>query len=309
MGSVLNAIEEKEKELKELEARENALELHLQVYSEVIGLRKELEVVKKGAERMRRQLLDIDELVAKYDPAVESDLDSVEKEAQRSKLRQFWTSACQETPNEGFEDGSSWIKLDLDDLPQRVKAAREKLREAATAAAKLYKLQEGKINTNTDERDKAKAKLRESVEEEMSKLVETRSRLKQLNDDQRHHFHRGTHVKERLMSSQKEREALRGRVYNDESRQFADVSMLEDECKELTEWVESAKRELEDNKRSYVKEQSELQEQLQMAEDNGKEARELRECFERENEELKGLKHDLQQVLIYARVRHREEFA
>ncbi|RNF03561.1 hypothetical protein TraAM80_05619, partial [Trypanosoma rangeli] len=146
-------------------------------------------------------------------------------------------------------------------------------------------------------------------EEEMSKLVETRSRLKQLNDDQRHHFHRGTYVKGRLMSSQKEREALRGRVYNDESRQFGDVAALKEEWKELTEWVESAKRELEDNKRSYAKEQSELQEQLEVAEDNGKEARELRECFEHENEELKDLKHDLQQVLIYARVRHREEFA
>ncbi|RNE95001.1 hypothetical protein TraAM80_10454, partial [Trypanosoma rangeli] len=65
VGSVLNAIEEKEKELKELEARENSVEVQLQVYSEVIGLRKELQVVKKETERMRRQLADVDELVAK----------------------------------------------------------------------------------------------------------------------------------------------------------------------------------------------------------------------------------------------------
>ncbi|EKG07595.1 hypothetical protein TCSYLVIO_001274 [Trypanosoma cruzi] len=164
------------------------------------------------------------------------------------------------------------------------------------------------INKNTEERDKAKAKLLESVGVEMSKLVETRSRLKQLDDDQRYHFRRGTHVKQRHVSSLKEQDIMKGRVYNDESRQFGDVVLLEDECKDLTEWVNGAKRELEDNKRSYAKEQSELEEQLQVMEDNGKEARELRAFFERENDQLKGLKQDLQHVLIYVRMRNREAF-
>ncbi|RNF10677.1 uncharacterized protein Tco025E_06757, partial [Trypanosoma conorhini] len=274
-----------------------------------VALRKELGLVKQDTERMRRQLAAIDELVAKYDPAVERDLDSAEEEAQRSSVQQLWKSACQQEPNESLEDGSSWIKPDLAELPQRVKAARDKFRAADTAGAELYRVQEEKINNNTDGRENAKAKLRESVEAEMAKLVETRSRLKQLNDDQRYHFRRGTHVKERLVSSQRGRDALRGRVYNDEAKQFGEFLALEDELKELTEWVKNAKRELEDNKRSYAKEQRELQEQLQVVEDNGKEARELRERFERENEELKSLKQDLQQVLIYARVHHREEFA
>ncbi|KAF8280808.1 hypothetical protein TcBrA4_0093630 [Trypanosoma cruzi] len=53
---VLASIEEKENELRELEAREKAVESQLQVYSEVIGLRKELRLVKEETERVRQQL-------------------------------------------------------------------------------------------------------------------------------------------------------------------------------------------------------------------------------------------------------------
>ncbi|PBJ71078.1 hypothetical protein BCY84_17411 [Trypanosoma cruzi cruzi] len=306
---VLASIEEKENELKELEAREKAVESQLQVYSEVIGLRKELRLVKEETERVRQQLDSINVFAEKYGNAVERDLNSAEEEAQRSHVQQVWTSVCRERPNESLGDPSSWTKVDLDNLSRRVEAARGKLQAASNAAAKVYASQEEMINKNTEERDKAKAKLLESAGVEMSKLVETRSRLKQLDDDQRYHFRRGTHVKQRHVSSLKEQDIMKGRVYKDESRQFGDVVLLEDECKDLTEWVNGAKRELEDNKRSYAKEQSELEEQLQVMEDNGKEARELRAFFERENDQLKGLKQDLQRVMLYARARHHELLA
>ncbi|EKF28840.1 hypothetical protein MOQ_007398, partial [Trypanosoma cruzi marinkellei] len=113
---VLASIEEKENELRELEAREKAVESQLQVYSEVIGLRKELRLVKEETERARQQLDSINVFAEKYGNTVERELNSAEEEAQRSNVQQVWTTVCRERPNESLGDPALWTKVDLDNL-------------------------------------------------------------------------------------------------------------------------------------------------------------------------------------------------
>ncbi|ORC87927.1 uncharacterized protein TM35_000191710 [Trypanosoma theileri] len=302
--SVFDSVDEAEEALRAMDEREREMDERLQVYSEVVGLRKELRVVRDDANRTRAQLQLLSH-ASNQDVPSAADLAAAEEAAGRSSVQHQWTAACRRFPC-APDDVTSWAKVRVDDLVQRLAAAEAKFYKGEDAAVKLLSTQEATINANTDARDRAKAELNASVEEEMMKLAETRDRLRQVEREQWFHIKRGTHVKQRQTPARARKEATQHRAYQSETKEVGDVVQLVNERTELTEQVRQFRRALEDNKHSYMEEQKQLEQQLEAAEENGKDARELRERFEKENEDLRNIKQDLQRVLQYVRVRNRE---
>ncbi|SCU67873.1 uncharacterized protein TEOVI_000556300 [Trypanosoma equiperdum] len=133
-----------------------------------------------------------------------------------------------------------------------------------------------------------------------------RERLRQLQKDQLFHLRRGTHVKDQLLTTTKERDIREARVADMESKLVQQRYALNNEMKELNGDIEGLKRLLTDQKHASRETLETLKKQHVAVDSSRGELSEAREKYERENSELMLLKHDLQTVLHYIRVRARE---
>lgn len=298
------AMAEIAKERAKLEANNDNLERRLQLYSEVIGLRKELDVVCKDEERLRKQLANAEAIVASNDPEVAKEVAIFEEEAQHSVLKKVWA----EESERHNPDTMEWAAIDISRLKERVNTSRRKFTATIHEAEALYSQQEDAINEITDARDREKAALVADHEKEMEGLDGARAHARQVATEERFHRHRGTTRGRQNIVSKEQRVANRQRTIDQvEFKTTAQVSQMKDDLTELMEEVKVLKRQLDDTRKISEGRRRELEVTLKGVEEEGVATRELREKLSKEDEELRELKADLQGVLHYVRAKNREE--
>lgn len=298
-------LEEIHRQIAAMEHDNQSLEERLQLYSEVIALRKELAVVQADEDRLRQQVANTETIIAAHDPEVAKEVAVLEDEAQQSSLHKIWAEECQlHNP-----DKMEWSNIDIANLTARVEAAREKFTSASSKAEELYAHQEEKINEHTDARERTKASLLESFEEEMGNLREARDRLRQVESEQQYHHKRGTtrRPKQDVIPAEKKTISRQRRVDDAEARTTAQVDAMRKELTELMEECKLLKKQLDDSKKIQAGKMSEYNTTLEEVEAEGAEARDMKSKLEKEKDELTALKSDLQGVLHYARAKNREE--
>lgn len=290
---------------EQLEEDNENLDERLQAMSEVVALRKELTVVKGDEKRMRDQFKQVQQLVVDYDPEVATELTILEDEAQRSVLQQTWFEVSQKHVPEKMD----WASIDVSNLAQRVAIAREQFEEASKRTAELYEEQEKQINANTDHRNRTKASLKDSYEEEMANLQDAKSRLRQIEAERMFHHKRGTTRRPapNIVTPQKKAETRQRRVNEDEHRALEKAEALNYQLEDLMEECKVMKKRLDDTRKISNGKKKDLETQMRAVEDEGEEARLLRAKLEKERHELLGLKEDLQSVLHYVRMKNRDE--
>ncbi|CCW72133.1 unnamed protein product [Phytomonas sp. Hart1] len=281
------------------------VEERLQLHSEVMSLRKELELVKEDEARLRVQLRNSKKLVNEFDPQVAKLVSVLEDEAQQSQLHKLWEEECQALN----PDEMDWSTIDVTNLNERVYDVRKMYMLASEKADMLYADKDAKINNHTDNREQGKAKLKERFEEDMEGLNELRTRLKQIKDEHLFHQHRGTArvANRNLVSDERKKIDRQNRVGNIEVRTSAKVDALKSSLTELMEECKVLKKQLDESQRISDERKKALEESLKKMQDEGTEARDMRQVLEEEKEELSTLKSDLQGVLFYVRAAKREE--
>lgn len=291
-------------ELEQLEQDDQSMEERLQLYSEVIALRKELEVVQADEARLRRQRDDTEKIVAAHDPEVNKEVAMLEDEAQQSALQNIWKEESAIHNPEKMD----WATIDITNLTQRVSASKSTFDKANEKAEALYAEQEQRINEHTDNRERTKQNLRESYEEEMANLSDARQRMRMVESEQRFHQHRGTNRgREPVVPPQKKQYNRERRVELAENRTAQQVEQMNYQLNDLMEECKIMKKQLDESKRLSQEKQTQLEAQLKTIEDEGTEAREFKEKLLKEKDELTALKADLQGVLHYVRAKNREE--
>lgn len=291
-------------ELAELEADDQSMEERLQLLSEVIGLRKELEVVQADEERLRRQRDDTERIVAEHDPEVNKEVAILEDEAQDSALQNIWREESAIHNPEKMD----WATIDITNLSKRLAESKSLFASANAKAEKLYAEQEKTINEHTDARDRTKESLKESYHEEMAGLSEARQRVRQVEDEQRYHQRRGTNRGRQPVVAQEKRQYNRERrVDYVENKTTQQVDHMNNQLSDLMEECKLLKKQLDESRRLTEARQEQLESQLKVVEEEGTEAREMKEKLSKEKEELLALKSDLQGVLHYVRAKNREE--
>ncbi|KPA85679.1 hypothetical protein ABB37_00069 [Leptomonas pyrrhocoris] len=298
------AVEELRREQEALAHDDSNLEQRLQLYSEVVGLRKELTVVQEDEERLRQQLANTEAVIAASDPEVAKEVAILEDEAQQSTLQKIWA----EESEYHNPDNMDWAEIDVNNLRERVEAARAKFAAASEKADALYAQQEEAINETTDAREKEKTAIAENHEREMDNLADARANARQLASEQHYHRHRGTAKRAQpLVSKEKECQTRERRVDEVEFKTTAQVAKMKDELAELMEEVKVLKHNLDDSRETTETKLREHEAALKVIEDEGADAREMKEKLSKEEEELKELKADLQGVMHYVRAKNREE--
>jgi DNA repair exonuclease SbcCD ATPase subunit len=298
------ALEELRRERQRVAQEDAKLEERLQLYSEVVGLRKELAVVQEDEERLRQQLANTEAVIAASDPEVAKEVAIFEDEAQQSTLQKIWV----EESEYHNPDNMEWAEIDVSNLRQRVDAARVKFVSASEKADALYAQQEEAINETTDAREREKAAIAENHEREMENLHDARAHARQVASEQHYHRHRGTASRsQQVVPKEKEVQTRQRRVDEVEFKTTAQVARMKDELAELMEEVKILKRQLDDSREATETKRRELEAALKVVEDEGADAREMKEKLLKEEEELKELKADLQGVLHYVRAKNREE--
>ncbi|CAJ1988772.1 protein of unknown function - conserved [Leishmania donovani] len=298
------AIEEMRQEYERITMKDEELEERLQLYSDVVGLRKELVIVQEDEARLRQQLAATEAVIASSDPTVEKMVSIYEEEAQQSALQKLWMeeSECHNP------DTMEWAEIDVNNLRERVDEAHKKFTAAAEKADSLYLQQEEAINKTTDARERERATIAENHEREMEGLSEARIHARQVATEQHFHRHRGTaQAPPVVLTKDKERTTRQRRVDEVEFRTTAQVGKMKDELTELMEQVKMLKRHLDDSRQVTEEKRREYEASLKVVEAEGSEAREMKEGLLKEEEELKELKADLQAVLHYVRAKNREE--
>ncbi|KAG5479078.1 hypothetical protein LSCM1_02925 [Leishmania martiniquensis] len=298
------AIEAMRRECESVALEDEHLEERLQLYSEVVGLRKELAVVQEDEKRLRAQLATADAVVAASDLTVGKDVTIFEEEAQQSALQKVWMeeSECH-NPNT-----VEWTEIDVQNLRERVEAARKEFMAASEKADGLYMKREAAINATTDAREREKAAIAENHEREMESLGDARIRARQVASEQRYHRHRGTaEAPPAAVPKEKERMTRERRVGEVEYRTTEQVAKMKDELAELMEQVKMLKRHLDDCRQATEAKCREYETSLRVMEAEGADAREMKGRLLKEEEELRELKADLQGVLHYVRAQNREE--
>ncbi|KAL7702467.1 hypothetical protein NQL31_006520 [Lotmaria passim] len=298
------AVAELRREREQLEQDGANLEQRLQLYSEVVGLRKELTVVQEDEERLRQQLANMEAVIATSDPEVAKEVAILEDEAQQSTLQKIWV----EESEYHNPDNMEWAEIDVNNLRQRVDAARAKFVAASEKADALYAQQEEAINETTDAREREKAAIAENHDREMENLDDARTHARQVASEEHYHRHRGTAKRAQpVVPKEKERQTRQRRVDEVEFKSTAQVAKMKDDLAELMEEVKILKRQLDDSRETTEKKRRELEAALKVVEDEGADARDMKEKLIKEEEELKELKADLQGVLHYVRAKNREE--
>ncbi|RHW71615.1 hypothetical protein DPX39_070035100 [Trypanosoma brucei equiperdum] len=188
----------------------------------------------------------------------------------------------------------------------RLREAKRSFDSSNRVAQDLYRAHEVKVNATTDSRDKAKAELRQEIAAELNELRQRRERLLVIDKEQRFHLRRGTHVKELQVTSKRRQDALEARVVGEENRHFGAAVELKRTVKDLEMELIQLRRELKDAKVSGESIVQELRKHLLDVTRSGEEVRKARQDYEEENSDLMSLKHELQCVLHYIRVRARE---
>ncbi|CCW65565.1 unnamed protein product [Phytomonas sp. EM1] len=284
---------------------EDNLEERLQLYSEVLSLRKELDVVKEDEQRLRQQLQNTQMLINEYDPQIEKMIVVLENEAQQSLLRKLWEEQCQKTN----PDEMDWSNINIANLSQRVQEARKISMMTTEKVDMLYANRDEKLNIHTDNREQSKAKLKERFEEEMEGLQDLRSRLKQIKDEHMFHQRRGTARAEdrNILSNETKKLNRQHRVAEVENRTSAKVGALSDTLTDLMEECKVLKKQLDKSQSLSDERKNALEDALKKVQEEGSEARDMRQMLEAEQEELSALKADLQGVLHYVRAARREE--
>ncbi|CBZ27040.1 conserved hypothetical protein [Leishmania mexicana MHOM/GT/2001/U1103] len=298
------AIEEMRQEYERITMKDEELEERLQLYSEVVGLRKELVVAQEDEARLRQQLAATEAVIASSDPTVEKVVSICEEEAQQSALQKLWMaeSECHNP------DTMEWVEIDVKNLRVRVDAAHKKFMAAAEKADCLYRQQEAAINETTDARERERMTIAENHEHEMEGLSEARIHARQVATERHFHLHRGTaQAPPVVLTKDKKRTTRQRRVDEVEFRTTAQVGKMKDELTELMEQVKVLKRHLDDSRHVTEEKRRGYEASLKAVEEEGSEAREMKESLLKEEEELKELKADLQAVLHYVRAKNRED--
>ncbi|CCD20131.1 hypothetical protein ERJ75_000237600 [Trypanosoma vivax] len=298
-------VEQLQSELQAVEAEERDVEERLRLYEELGALKKRVAELREARAGAMAQLArgDISHF---YDAATEQEAVDLETAVENSYLQGLWAQERQKISDKyGVELPPPWC-VSIDDLERRLGDAREKFEGAIASAKVFYEMQEERINANTDARDKAKAQLQAECQDKVHQLRADRERLQQIDKEQRFHYRRGTHVKEVQVSKQKLNFVFYDRAVIEETRGCSQKYDLENEIKDLEDDILGLKRVLRDNKRDNQAVLRKLEKQLQDVEASGAGVLRAREQFEAENKELVALKHDLQCVLHYLRVRSRE---
>lgn len=298
------AIEEMRQEYERIIMKDAELEERLQLYSDVVGLRKELVIVQEDEARLRQQLAATEAVIASSDPTVKKVVPIYEEEAQQSVLQKLWMeeSECHNP------DTMEWAAIDVNNLRERVDAAHKKFTAAAEMADSLYLQQEEAINKTTDARERERAIIAENHEREMEGLSEARVHARQVAAEQHFHRHRGTAQAPPVVLTQDKKRTTRQRCVDEvEFHTTAQVGRMKDELTELMEQVKMLKRHLDDSRQVTEKKRREYEATLKAVEADGSEAREMKEGLLKEEEELKELKADIQAVLHYVRAKNREE--
>ncbi|CAJ1042908.1 hypothetical protein Q4I32_003856 [Leishmania shawi] len=297
------AIEAMRQECERIALNDESLEKRLQLYSEVVGLRKELAIVQEDEERLRQQLATAEVDIAASDMTVEKVVTIFEDEAKQCALQKVWVEESKTYNPETMD----WADIDVNNLHQRVEVARKKFMEAVERADALYVQQQDAINETTDAREREKATLAENYEREMGDLMDARTHARQLASEKRFHRRRGTAKASPTVPIEKECAMRQHRIDEDEFRTTAQVGTMKDELAELMEQVKVLKRQLDDSRQATEAKFREYEASLKVVEEEGADARELKERLLKEEEELKELRVDLQAVLHYVRAKNREE--
>ncbi|KAG5504952.1 hypothetical protein JKF63_04399 [Porcisia hertigi] len=298
------AIEAMRRECQRVSLSADSLEERLQLYSEVVSLRKELAVVQEDEQRLRQQLRASKAVVASSDLTVGKDVAIFEDEAQQSTLQKVWA----EESEYNNPDTMEWASIDVGGLRERVDAAHKKYVAAIAKADKLYEKLEEAINETTELRDREKATIMENHEREMEGLGVARDQARQIASEKSYHRHRGTAKGSAVLLTQDKKHTMRQhRVAEVEFRTTEQVEKMKKELVELMEQVKLLKRHLDDSRQVTEAKRREYEETLKVVESEGADAREIKELFTKEEEELKELKADLQGVLHYLRAKNREE--
>lgn len=291
-------------ELAALEEDDANFDERLQLYSEVISMRKELEVVYQDEQRLRDQRDNTEKIVAAHDPEISKEVAMLEHEAEESALANVW----KEESAIHNPDKMDWATIDITNLADRVAASKATVQQASAAADQHYGEQEKRINENTDNRERTKNELRESLAEEMATLGESRALNRQKVDEVKFHRRRGTAKgREPVVPKQTLKMTRARRVDETENRTIKHVGETNAALDDLMEECKVLKKQLDDSKRVSAEKQKVLEVQLQAAEEEGSDARTLKEKLEKEKEELTAVKTDLQGVLHYVRAKNREE--
>ncbi|CBH12344.1 hypothetical protein, conserved [Trypanosoma brucei gambiense DAL972] len=294
-----------QKELREFEAYEKEMQPNLNMYEDIIELRREAEQLEDDRKRALLQI-DLGDISSYYDGDVEREVEELEAAVENSYLQACWTKERQRYIARNETDLPEWWRVNVKDLSSRLKDARASFDSSNRVAQDLYRAHEVKVNATTDSRDKAKAEIFNGMKAEIEATKGERERLRQLQKDQLFHLRRGTHVKDQLLTTTKERDIREARVADMESKLVQQRYALNNEMKELNGDIEGLKRLLTDQKHASRETLETLKKQHVAVDSSRGELSEAREKYERENSELMLLKHDLQTVLHYIRVRARE---
>ncbi|EPY29931.1 hypothetical protein STCU_04320 [Strigomonas culicis] len=231
----------------------------------------------------------------------------LEHEVEHSALHTLWEKEGAGRSVEPAESSSAGAAQ----LLRRLQLARIAFNTANAKAEALYAQQEDAVNAHTDSRERTKASLRESYDEEMSNLKDTRARLRQIETEQEFHNKRGTLRRPRQppVSQDKLNLSRQRRIDDAEARTTQQVDRMNSELVELMEECKLLKKQLDEHKRQDGERTQEMETVLRGMEEDGAEAKDFREKLEKEKGELDAVKADLQGVLHYVRAKKREEDA
>nr|CCD11625.1 unnamed protein product [Trypanosoma congolense IL3000] len=291
-------------ELNELTDREKQLEPVLQLYEEVIELRREAEALKEDEDRAVRQVATGD-VSSLYDGDVERVVGELEAAVENSYLQACWTKERQRYTAKNGTDLPEWWRVNLADLMPRLQDAKRLFERSNGTARDLYRSHEAKVNANTDARDKVKAEMLDGLKEEFVTVKGERERLQQIFKEQRFHLRRGTHVKQLPFTVQKQMEVLEDRVNERQNKLVHEQRTLVDEIADIRKDIEHLKRCSTDHQRLSLVQMGELKKVHSDAVSKRTAMALVLEGYELENAELSSLRRELQYVLHYTRVRER----
>lgn len=275
---------------------------HQQLYSEVIALRKELEMVKEDEARLRDQLGNSKLHKAALKEEVTEELDLLEEDANDSSLKSVWARhTAEQSP-----DKMDWSTIDISNLHKRTKAARKVFLKAKKKADTMLGKQDKAINKNADSSDEKKEKLRDAFDEEMENLQEARERLRQIEKEESYHNKRGTNrgrphpiAPEKVdIAKEQRRQALENRTIERVSKLRAEHHDLTEDLRKIENQVSETKRIGDANKRC-------LETELKSAEEDGQEAGEVHRKLLEEQQRIKKLHEDMNRVLAYLHAAHK----
>lgn len=275
---------------------------HLQLYSEVLALRKELIVVKEDEDRLRNQLNNAEQLKAGLKPEVAVQLNDLEEDATHSAFDFIWEKQMEEQSPDRME----WSTIDLSDLYKRSKAARKMFHKAVHKSESLLHKKEKNISKAQGSAEETKKSLKNAFDEEMENLKEARLMLRAVEMEERYHFKRGTgRGRIAAVDADKIQKAKEINLLDMENKTIVKLSKLQQENQDLKEAIKKMENEKAETERITEEKAKELERSVNLVESDGEEAREILEKLKEESNRIASIREDMHRIMLYVRAQNK----